>query len=330
MASETASVIEDLIKGELNWHEKINNNMHNLDDRLTEAAAAVSEMSEQLVIDTKPTKDSTNLITSGAVYNKFNAERKGTPGEGGSYENFDASITCNPNSAALRCTCEQYVPLSDGTHIHRTMNSQIRSESGIILSSSYDPCSDNTATAYGNENSTIHLHGGTISLSVAYGGVSRHLFINTTSFECQDDGKFDLGGSYRKFKDIYATNGTIQTSDSTEKKDIADLDSKLVGDLIMGLRPVSFKFIDGTSNRTHYGLIAQEVEETVNNLGISNQDFAPLIKTAKEDEEGNVIDGEYVYGLRYAEFIGILIKMCQTLHEEVNELKSEVAALKNN
>ena len=119
----------------------------------------------------------------------------------------------------------------------------------------------------------------------------------------------------------------------------------------MGLNPVSFKFIDGTSDRTHYGLIAQEVEELVNGLGIDNKDFAALIKSQKtaqkvikkpvgKDKNGEIkyveefidepVEGEYVYGLRYDEFTAILVKMCQILQGEVNELKSEVAALKNN
>ena len=34
MANETSSIIEDLIKGELNWHEKINNNFHYLDEKI--------------------------------------------------------------------------------------------------------------------------------------------------------------------------------------------------------------------------------------------------------------------------------------------------------
>ena len=108
------------------------------------------------------------------------------------------------------------------------------------------------------------------------------------------------------------------------KKNISDLNSEQITAIIMGLRPVSFKFIDGTSDRTHYGLIAQEVESLVNGLGISNKDFAPLIKTAKTDEDGNVIDGEYTYGLRYSEFTGLLIKMCQNLQNEVDELKNRL------
>ena len=49
-----------------------------------------------------------------------------------------------------------------------------------------------------------------------------------------------------------------------------------------------------------------------------------------KDADGNIIEGEYVYGLRYSELTGLLVKMCQILQGEVNELKREVAALKNN
>ena len=143
-------------------------------------------------------------------------------------------------------------------------------------------------------------------------------------FAPTNNGAVDLGGSGMSFKDVYASSGTIQTSDLNAKKDIADLSSEQITSIIMGLRPVSFKFIDGTSDRTHYGLIAQEVETLVNGLGIGNKDFAPLIKTAKEDEDGNVIDGEYTYGLRYSEFTGLLIKMCQNLQNEVDELKARL------
>ena len=37
------------------------------------------------------------------------------------------------------------------------------------------------------------------------------------------DGGVDLGLNTARFKDIYATNGTIQTSDRNEKQDIAEL-----------------------------------------------------------------------------------------------------------
>lgn len=143
------------------------------------------------------------------------------------------------------------------------------------------------------------------------------------------DGVFDLGASDSKFRNIYASTGTIQTSDRNEKKDIDALDDITARDLIMGLHPVTYKFINNTSDRVHYGLIAQDVETLLGHLGIENQDFAGLIKSPKTDEDGNPIEGEYCYGLRYDEFIAPLIKMCQNLQNEVTELRAEIETLKN-
>ena len=57
--------------------------------------------------------------------------------------------------------------------------------------------------------SGIHLVSNAILPSTSTGGAA--------------DGSKDLGSSSNRFKDIYATNGTIQTSDINEKQDIEDL-----------------------------------------------------------------------------------------------------------
>lgn len=352
MASETASVIEDLIKGELNWHEKINNNMHNLNDRLSEAASAVSEMSGKLVTDTKPTKDSTNLITSGAAYALTNKEYNYGSEEEGSYENFNNYLRPSSQAIFLVASAEQYMN-SSGKIMHRVMTGEVRPNYGSVrISSQTTMKSDHTDTAYREESCSLTLSGSSFNMDMERDGSSTtYLHFYISNMETQDNGTYDIGSSSRKFRNIYATTGTIQTSDANDKKNVNVVDAELASKIIMGLNPVSFKFIDGTSDRTHYGLIAQEVEELVNGLGIDNKDFAALTKSQKtvrkvekkpigKDENGEIkyieeyvdepVEGEYVYGLRYDEFTAILVKMCQILQEEVNELKSEVAALKNN
>ena len=119
----------------------------------------------------------------------------------------------------------------------------------------------------------------------------------------------DLGKSDKRWDDIYATNGTIQTSDSRLKESISD--SALGLNFLNELRPVQFKFKDKT--RRHYGLLAQEVEQVLSDSGISTTDFAPLIHDGDSDR----------YGMRYSEFTSILIKAIQELSKEVEELKKE-------
>lgn len=130
------------------------------------------------------------------------------------------------------------------------------------------------------------------------------------------DNTYDLGSSIFRWDDVYATNGTIQTSDENDKELIEDASLGL--DFVETLRPVKFKWKktykkdnknqlkEEGEKRTHYGLIAQEVETALDGV-----DFAGLIK---DSESGK-------YGLRYNDFIPVLIKAIQELKAEVDSLK---------
>ena len=153
------------------------------------------------------------------------------------------------------------------------------------------------------------------------------------------DGSYLLGNTSYRWSTVYSSNGVKETSDRNKKTDIVSVDADKVSELIMGLNPVTFKFTDGTSGRTHYGLIAQEVEELLARLGIDTKDFAALDKSPKQEEievtleDGTVttelinVEGEYNYFLKYSEFIAPLIKMVQEQQKEIVELKSTVSEL---
>ncbi|MBD5542848.1 MAG: tail fiber domain-containing protein [Lachnospiraceae bacterium] len=145
----------------------------------------------------------------------------------------------------------------------------------------------------------------------------------------------DLGSANYKWKNIYAATSTITTSDKSEKRDIKDLDETKTIDFIMGLQPKSFKFIDGSSGRTHHGMLSDDVEELLENLGMSTLDFAGFIKSPKTrmvEKDGEfveeAIEGEYTRGLRYEEFEADIIKMLQILWEKNGALEKENAELK--
>lgn len=198
---------------------------------------------------------------------------------------------------------------------------------------------------YGNASKAITFQDGSDSnhalCHAAYGGDS-----NVWGLYPNRDGRLGLGNAYRRWGQIYSTSGSINTSDRNEKKDIVALGEK-AKDLILNLNPVSFKFIDGKSGRTHYGLIAQDVEETLNKLGMTSMDFAGLCKDVKMEENyKTVIDeetgselivpdykeipNEYRYGLRYEEFIPAMIKTIQIQQEEIEMLKERLTALESN
>lgn len=145
-----------------------------------------------------------------------------------------------------------------------------------------------------------------------------------------------LGNSTYKWDCLYAYVGTILTSDRKKKKDICRLDEELIKQFIMGLVPSSYKMIEGTSGRTHYGFIAQDIEELMESLEMSSMDFAGFIKSPRteieevRDSDGNVvdtrqkvIDGEYEYALRYDEFIAPAIQMIQMQQNEIDSLSEK-------
>ena len=119
------------------------------------------------------------------------------------------------------------------------------------------------------------------------------------------------------WSDVYSTDGTISSSDKAGKFDI-DYDMSRYSPLFDALRPCSFRRTDGDSFRAHTGLIAQDVAEARNAAGLPGTEFAAFCSW---DTEG----GAWGCGLRYEEFIALLIYEVQALKKQVKELKGETA-----
>ena len=123
-----------------------------------------------------------------------------------------------------------------------------------------------------------------------------------------------LGGSSHKWRAIYCATGTIYTSDRNLKTDITNLDNKYL-DLFDRLQPVQYKLLSG--DRIHTGFIAQDIEDSMAEVGLTNMDFGGICKDLKEDSTD-----EYVYGLRYEEFIAINTAKIKQLEQRINELEA--------
>lgn len=144
-----------------------------------------------------------------------------------------------------------------------------------------------------------------------------------------------LGLANYKWGQIYSTSSSISTSDRNEKHDIAKL-TDVAKKIILKCTPVSYKFNNGTSNRTHYGMISQDIEELLSELNLSSLDFAGFIKSPKQitvkNEDGSLsiedVPNEYVYGLRYEEFVAPLIYTVQEQQKQIDELISDIKELK--
>jgi hypothetical protein len=177
----------------------------------------------------------------------------------------------------------------------------------------------------------LNYHGGNVYLNNSG-------YTYTRTILPQSDDTFDIGsGSSGRYDNIYATNTTISDSDKKLKSDISN--SVLGLDFINKLNPVSYKWKH--KKRTHYGLIAQEVRDTLKDVGfdVSNNkcnDFAgyiyQFIEAKKQiiDDTGKIKQKESeekdYYALRYSEFISPMIKAIQELNIELNKKHEELKA----
>ena len=152
----------------------------------------------------------------------------------------------------------------------------------------------------------------------------------SSAVKAGSDNSYSMGASGARWSAVWAANGTIQTSDARQKKDITP--TKLGLDFIMQLNPVSYKWkiggnkvetfesknenevvkrvltpIDG--KRTHYGLIAQEVKEILGDI-----DFGGYIYDQETD----------TMALRYDQFISPLVKAIQEQQAQIKELQTQI------
>lgn len=147
---------------------------------------------------------------------------------------------------------------------------------------------------------------------------------------CYDDGDyvrkvlFDANTSYLigDWEVGSLASSTPVTSDATKKNTIED-QPEVYSRIFDRLRPVIFKYNNGTSNRFHTGLIAQEVEAAVLAEGITTQSFAPVVYT--EDDSGNKNN----YGIRYEELVSMCIYEIQQLKQRVSVLEKALEEQSN-
>lgn len=185
----------------------------------------------------------------------------------------------------------------------------------------------------------------TIGIDLQYWSASANADMN---FTCNKDNKAYLGTSGSRWKQIYSTNSGISTSDRRKKREISYIgqktkdykdtymDDTTLINFINKLKPVVYKRIkeESESGRPHHGLIAQDVEEILHEFNI---DHAAFIKSPVEevkeikDENGNVIDreriikeDEFIYGMRYEEFISDIIRYSQLLYKKNEDLEEQL------
>jgi len=117
-----------------------------------------------------------------------------------------------------------------------------------------------------------------------------------------------------------STNANSLPSDKNFKRDISDLDLGL--NLITKLKPSQYNYkLDDEDCPKMYGLIAQDLEKSLTEVGVEKNSTWLLQHNPKDDEK------QSDYALDYLKLTPVLIKAIQEQQDIIEDLKSRIKTL---
>lgn len=132
----------------------------------------------------------------------------------------------------------------------------------------------------------------------------------------------DLGTSGVRWKAVYATNGTINTSDATLKRDIKPLNYGI--NEVMKLQPVSYQWIDGRPGEGRImGFLAQDLQKVIPEV-VRDKEWV----YEKEDRSTGHWQPAAKLGVAYSEIIPVAVAAIQEQQKEIDALRAELEASK--
>ena len=137
--------------------------------------------------------------------------------------------------------------------------------------------------------------------------------------------KFNMNESYQDcYGELIGTwKGTVtDPSDRNLKNSIESMSDKY-GLFFDRLRPVRYKFNNGSSGRYHTGFIAQEVEDAIIQAGLTTDDAALFVEFKEKDKKTNEVN--ITSGLRYTEFVSLNTWQIQMLKHRVSQLEDRLS-----
>ena len=177
----------------------------------------------------------------------------------------------------------------------------------------------------GNQYSNPYIaHTSGTGIHCAYSGSSAYnSILPCTNTGATTNNTIGLGNPSVKWTALYATNGTIQTSDRTEKQDIEELNDveTRVAVAAKGLLR-KYRFIDainkkGDNARIHFGIIAQDLQAAFEAEGLDAGRYAMFCSDTWYEYEGEPYPTQEEapegatevtkLGVRYSELLAFII-----------------------
>ena len=126
---------------------------------------------------------------------------------------------------------------------------------------------------------------------------------------------------------LYNSSGAAYTaSDKDIKTNILKFNQKHE-QFFKLLNPVTYKMINGTSDRTHFGFIAQELKNNFEQVGLTSQDVAIYGECPFPAEIYPTLEKGYLCMLRYEEIIPLNTHMIQKCLAKIEELEERIKIL---
>jgi len=176
--------------------------------------------------------------------------------------------------------------------------------------------SDGTIIDIGKDGTAIGFLGatsgdlfiGTGDVGIRFSDASDSIF--AVSGTAGRDNAVDVGNASFRFDDVRATNGTIQTSDRNDKQDIEELSDaeKRVAVVAKGLMR-KYRWKDkvaekGDKARTHFGIIAQDLEDAFKAEGLDASKYAMFCSDTWTNDDGKE---QTRLGIRYPQLLAFII-----------------------